>query len=119
MPIKADWIEFKVENIRTLPADLVGVYECGCKRGDKVLYIGKGVIRERLLDHIEKKRFLDVLTHFRKRRTENPEYAESRLMDSHRKAHDGKPPMLNKQKPTVKNHLRADAPPIDRVKPLI
>lgn len=118
MPIKADWIEFRIENIRALPADLVGVYECGCKRGNKVLYIGKGVIRERLLDHIQKKKFVDVVTHFRKRRAESPEYAESRLMDSHCRAH-GAPPILNINVPTTKNRSRVDGPLIDRVKPLL
>lgn len=118
MPIKADWIEFKVENIRALPGDLVGVYECGCKRGDKVLYIGKGVIRERLLDHIEKKKFLEVVTHFRKRRSENPEHAERRLWDSHCRAHGG-PPTLNTDPPTKRNRPRDVVTPIDKVKPLI
>lgn len=99
MPIKADWIEFKLENIRILPTALVGVYECGCKRGNKVLYIGKGVIRARLLEHIEKKKFLDVVTHFRKRRTDDADRAEERLTNEYKKRY-GKLPPLNKIKPS-------------------
>ena len=118
MPIKADWTEFKLGSIRNLPADLVGVYECGCKRGDKVLYIGKGTIRARLLDHIEKKRFLDAVTHFRKRKTDDPDGAEGRLMDDFCKRHSGSRPMLNIQKPTAKNSSRVYVP-IDKIKPLI
>ena len=117
MPIKADWTEFKLENIRLLSNNLVGVYECGCKRRNKVLYIGKGKIRERLLDHIEKKKF-DMVTHFRKRRTEDFDDAEKRLMDSFCKAHDGKRPILNKQKPTMKNSSQICVP-LDRVKTLV
>ena len=99
MPIKADWIQFKLENIRSLPTDLVGVYECGCKRGNKVLYIGKGVIRGRLLNHIEKKKFLDVVTHFRKRKTHPDDAfkAEDKLLTGHKKQY-GKYPLLNKIK---------------------
>jgi len=100
MPIKADWIEFKIENIRALPTDLIGVYECGCKKGNKVLYIGKGVIRARLLDHIEKKRFLDVVTHFRKRKTTSPDdaiKAEDKLLTEYEKRYS-KRPLLNKYK---------------------
>jgi len=118
MPIKTDWIEFKIENIRALPADLVGVYECGCKRGNKVLYIGKGVIRNRLLNHIEKKKFLDAVTHFRKRKTDDPDGAERRLMDSFCKTHNGKRPLLNIQKPTVKKSSQIYVP-LDRVKTLL
>jgi len=118
MPIKADWTEFKLENIRLLSNNLVGVYECGCKRGDRVLYIGKGNIRARLLDHIEKKRFLDVVTHFRKRKTEDFDDAERRLMGSFCKAHNGKRPILNKQKPTMKNSSQIYVP-LDRVKTLL
>ena len=118
MPIKADWVEFKIENIRTLPKDLIGVYECGCKRGNKVLYIGKGTIRGRLLDHIEKKRFLDAVTHFRRRKTDDPDGAEGRLMDDFRKSHNGKRPLLNIQKPTAKNTSRIYVP-IDRIRPLL
>jgi len=99
MPIKADWIEFKIENIRALPVDLIGVYECGCKRGNKVLYIGKGAVRDRLLDHIEKKKFLDVVTHFRKRRTHPDDAlkAEDKLLIEYKKQY-GKYPLLNKIK---------------------
>ena len=118
MPIKADWTEFKLENIRLLSNNLVGVYECGCKRGDRVLYIGKGNIRARLLDHVEKKKFLDIVTHFRTRRTDDPKGAEGRLMDDFCKAHDGKRPILNKQKPTAKNSSDIYVP-LDRVKTLI
>lgn len=118
MPIKAAWNEFRLENIRLLPNNLVGVYECGCKRGDKVLYIGKGAIRGRLLDHIEKKKFLDVVTHFRKRRTDDPDGAEKRLMNAFCKAHNGNAPLLNVQCPTAKNSSKPYVL-IDRVKPLI
>jgi len=118
MPIKADWIVFNLKNIRTLPANLVGVYECGCKRGDRVLYIGKGNIRARLLDHIEKKKFLDVVTHFRKRRTDDPKGAEGRLMDNFCKAHNGKRPILNKQKPTAKKPSDTYVP-LDKVRTLL
>jgi len=99
MPIKADWIDFKVESIRILPTDLIGVYECGRKRGNKVLYIGKGVIRARLLDHVEKKKFLDVVTHFRKRKTHPDDAlkAEDKLLEEYKKKY-GKYPLLNKIK---------------------
>ena len=116
MPIKADWIPFSLANIRKLPSDLEGVYECGCKRGDKVLYIGKGMIRNRLLDHIEKKKFSTV-THFRKRRTDDPDGAERRLMDAFRKAHNSSP-KLNIHEPKVRKS--SDVPVlINRVKPLV
>lgn len=118
MPIKKDWAEFKLENIRNLPADLVGVYECGCKRGDKVLYIGQGAIRARLLMHIEKKRFLDVVTHFRKRKTNDAVSAEKRLMDDFCKTHNGNRPLLNTQKPTMRNASQSYYV-IDKIKPLI
>ncbi len=117
MPIKAEWIPFNIQNIRRLSPSLVGVYECGCKRGDKVLYIGKGAIRDRLLDHIEKKKF-GAVTHFRKRRTDDPEGAEGRLMDAFRKAHNGKAPRLNVQKPTAKDSSDIYVP-LDRVKTLL
>jgi hypothetical protein len=117
MPIKADWIPFNPKNIRSLSPSLVGVYECGCKRGDKVLYIGKGNIRERLLDHIEKKKF-DAVTHFRKRRTEDPKGAEERLMDAFCKAHNGDTPLLNVQRPTARNSSQAYVP-LDRVRTLL
>lgn len=118
MPIKADWIVFKLENIRNLSPDLVGVYECGCKRGDRVLYIGKGNIRARVLDHIEKKKFVDIVTHFRTRRTDDPDGAEKRLMDAFCKVHNGNAPLLNVQCPTAKNSFKPYVL-IDRVKPLI
>lgn len=118
MPIKAEWITFNLKNIRDLSANLEGVYECGCKRGDKVLYIGKGMIRARLLDHVEKKKFLDVVTHFRKRRTDDPDGAEKRLMDAFCKTHNGNAPLLNVQCPTAKTSFKPHVL-IDRVKPLI
>ena len=68
MPISSEWVEFKKENIRVISSNLIGVYECGYKRGNLVVYIGKGIIRERLLDHKEKASFLGA-THFRKRKT--------------------------------------------------
>ena len=51
MPIKAEWIEFNIENVRLLSSDLVGVYECGYKRGSRVLYIGKGNLRANLSEN--------------------------------------------------------------------
>ena len=118
MPIKADWIEFRLENIRALPSDLVGVYECGCKKGNKVVYIGQGIIRKRLLSHIEKKKFLDAATHFRKRKTDDAVRAEARLIDAFRKSHNGKSPLLNTQKPTMKNSS-SNGYVLDIIKPLL
>ena len=104
MPIKDDWIEFKKENIRALPLNLIGVYECGYKRGNIVVYIGKGIIRDRLLDHKEKASFLGI-THFRKRKTSSisaAEDAEARLIEQFRKLHNGNPPKLNTNIPKLK-----------------
>jgi len=98
MPIKAEWAAFKLENIRLLPSNLVGVYECGRKRGNEVLYIGKGKIRARLLTHIKEKKF-DVVTHFRRRKADNPDDAEDRLINEYKKRY-GKLPLLNKNKPS-------------------
>jgi hypothetical protein len=117
MPIKAEWIEFKIENIRALPSDLVGVYECGYKRGNKVVYIGQGLIRQRLLGHTQKVAFVGV-THFRKRRTEDSIEAEARLMDEYRKSHNGNRPKINTQKPTMKNSSQ-DYVVLDKIKPLL
>lgn len=105
MPIKAEWIEFKAENIRALSMDLIGVYECGYKRGNRVVYIGKGKIRERLLDHKEKIAFAGV-THFRKRKTtssEEAKRAETRLINEFCKHNNGNPPKLNTQKPKLRS----------------
>ena len=102
MPIKAEWTEFRLENIRLLPSNLMGVYECGYKRGNKVLYIGEGNIRANLIKHTKETKFV-IVTHFRKRKTDDHRRAEGRLMDEYRKAHNGKIPILNVQKPTAKN----------------
>lgn len=121
MPIKADWIEFKLENIKTLALNESGVYEVGKQKGNMVLYIGKSdtSIRGRLLDHKEKTKF-QICTHFRIRRTapEDAEGAEGRLMDSFCKAHEGKRPKLNIQKPTAKNTSRTYVP-LDRIRTLL
>lgn len=98
MPIKAEWVAFKLENIRLLPSNLMGVYECGHKRGNKVLYIGKGNIRARLLAHAKEKEF-GIATHFRKRRADNPDDAEDRLLSEYKRKY-GKLPLLNKNKPS-------------------
>lgn len=105
MPIKADWIEFKIENIRALPADLTGVYECGYKRGNRVVYIGSGEVRARLLSHKTKVAFMGV-THFRKRTIndiDTAREAEARLIKAFCKSNDGKPPKLNTQKPKTES----------------
>lgn len=117
MPIKADWTEFKLENIRLLSNDLVGAYECGCKRGNKVLYIGKGNIRANLIRHTKEAKFA-LVTHFRKRITDDPDGAEGRLMDAFRKAHNDKKPKLNIQKPTAKNSPKPYVL-LDKVKTLV
>jgi len=117
MPIKAEWTEFKLENIRLLPHDLLGVYECGRKADNKVLYIGEGNIRANLLKHIREARF-GVVTHFRKRKTDDHERAEGHLMDEYCKMHNNKIPILNLQKPTAKDPSEPYVL-IDRVKPLI
>jgi hypothetical protein len=97
MPIKADWIEFKKENIRLIHPNDTGVYECA--KNKKVVYIGKGVLRDRLLKHTEEVRFIGV-THFRKRKINDIDEAvraEGRLLEEYKKRYD-KYPLLNKNK---------------------
>ena len=121
MPIKAEWVECKIENIKSLALKESGVYEVGKKRGNVVLYIGMSdtSVRNRLLDHKEKAKFLPC-THFRIRRTlpRDAENAEKRLMDSFCKSHNGNRPELNIQKPTMKNSSRTYVP-LDKVKTLL
>jgi len=103
MPIKAEWVEFKLENIRALPADLIGVYEVGYKRGSRIVYIGSGTIRSRLLMHKAKISFMGV-THFRRRSinsVEGARNAEARLIKEFCKLNNCKPPKLNTQKPKI------------------
>ncbi len=107
MPIKAKWTPFKKVVIEALSLNESGVYEIGKARGNVVLYIGKTdkAIRSRLLEHKEKTKFVPC-THFRKRRTspDDADKAERILMDNFRKLHNGNPPKLNKQKPTMRNY---------------
>ena len=100
----SDWIPFRLKYIKILPIREWGVYEC--KAGNKVVYIGKGNIRTRLLTHSEKKKFLDAVTHFHKRKTGRDEAkkTETRLLTAFEKKY-GKRPLLNKQMPTKQSSL--------------
>ena len=118
MPIKADWIEFSKETISLIHPKDTGVYECGYRKGNRVVYIGKGLLRSRLLKHTEEVKFLGV-THFRKRKTEDADDAERRLMDNFCKVHNGSRPKLNIQKPTMKNSSRQPYVPLDKIKTLL
>src|SRR3990172_3368936 len=106
MPIKADWVEFKIGAIKALALNESGVYEIGKKRGDVVLYIGKSdtSIRSRLLTHKAKVVFQGC-THFSKRKTD-PDAAteaEAKLIEAFRKSNNDKPPKLNTQKPKTRD----------------
>jgi hypothetical protein len=105
MPIKAKWIEFKQENIELIHPNETGVYECGYARGARVVYIGSGSIRARLLSHKQKAKFLGV-THFRKRKTSLSEArrAEEKLLSEFKRKH-GKLPKFNKGKPSKQDLL--------------
>lgn len=105
MPIKAKWIEFKKANIELISPSETGVYECGHARGDRVVYIGQGLIRERLLSHKEKTKFIGV-THFRKRKASSSEAprAEKRLLLDFVKKY-GKLPKLNTNMPSKQDWL--------------
>jgi hypothetical protein len=97
MPIKSEWIPFSDKVLKALSLTETGVYELG--RRNQVVYIGQGIIRKRLLSHIEKKKF-SIVTHFRKRRTSPDEAprAERKLTQEHIKLY-GKKPILNKNLP--------------------
>ena len=93
-----EWTQFKEENIKLIHPRDTGVYECA--KRNRVVYIGKGVIRSRLLRHTQETSFLGVTRfHIRKTTPEEADKAETRLLLSFKKTH-GELPEINKNTPS-------------------
>ena len=100
MPLAIRWSKFTYENLNRVDP-VYGVYELGDK--DKnIIYIGQGVLRDRLLVHkIGDKPCFKRARYYRFEKTGGKERAEQRErveMNAYEKQHDGELPPCNKRK---------------------
>lgn len=51
MAIRKKWSYYSKENIKKIPSWYIGTYEIGHQSSNKILYIGEGKLRARLLAH--------------------------------------------------------------------
>jgi len=100
LPLPVKWSEFTYEDIDRVD-EVYGVYELGDKDGE-VIYIGHGILRDRLLAHLrgENPCTHKLAQYYRIEKTGSKTRAEQRErveMNWYAKKHDGYLPLCNRR----------------------